>query len=173
MTLDEAIAHAREVSSEQKRRSGVCIQNDSECDKISACLKCAEEHEQLADWLEELKQYREIGTIEECRVEVEKMKSDEELESHDEKHILKYCISLMQEMVDEFADWYKWLHGKNAISEMDDEEIFCVRKSYFRIVKKLFLFSTKHSGGTSTRAKCKQLGVDSSEEITFDWSEVE
>ena len=26
--------------------------------------KCAEEHEQLAEWLEELKAYREIGTVE-------------------------------------------------------------------------------------------------------------
>ena len=55
MTLDEAIMHAREVASEQKRRSGACVQNDSECDKFSTCLKCAEEHEQLAEWLEELK----------------------------------------------------------------------------------------------------------------------
>lgn len=55
MTLDEAIAHAREVASEQKRRSGACVQNDSECDKFSTCLKCAEEHDQLAEWLEELK----------------------------------------------------------------------------------------------------------------------
>ena len=58
MTLDEAIIHAREVASEQKRRSGVCVQNDSECDKFSTCLKCAEEHEQLAEWLEELNSYR-------------------------------------------------------------------------------------------------------------------
>lgn len=58
MTLDEAIVHAREVASEQKRRSGACVQNDSECDKFSTCLKCAEEHEQLAEWLEELKSYR-------------------------------------------------------------------------------------------------------------------
>ena len=55
MTLDEAIIHAREVASEQKRRSGTCVQNDSECDKFSTCLKCAEEHDQLAEWLEELK----------------------------------------------------------------------------------------------------------------------
>ena len=55
MTLDEAITHAREVANEQKRRSGACVQNDSECDKFSTCLKCAEEHEQLAEWLEELK----------------------------------------------------------------------------------------------------------------------
>ena len=54
-SIDEAIAHERDVANEQKRRSGICIQNDSECDKFSDCLKCAEEHEQLADWLEELK----------------------------------------------------------------------------------------------------------------------
>ena len=55
MTLDEAIIHAREVASEQKIRSGACVQNDSECYKFSTCLKCAEEHDQLAEWLEELK----------------------------------------------------------------------------------------------------------------------
>ena len=59
MSIDEAIAHARDVANEQKIRSGICIQNDSECDKFSDCLKCAEEHKQLADWLEELKDYRE------------------------------------------------------------------------------------------------------------------
>ena len=59
MTIDEAIAHAREVANEQKRRSGICVQNNSECDKFSACLKCSEEHEQLAEWLEQLKDYRD------------------------------------------------------------------------------------------------------------------
>ena len=58
-SIDESIAHAREIASEQKRRSGICVQNDSECDKFSDCLKCAEEHEQLAEWLEELKEYKE------------------------------------------------------------------------------------------------------------------
>ena len=67
LSIDEAIAHAREVTNEQKRRSGICVQNNSECDKFSECLKCAEEHEQLAEWLEELKAYREIGTVEECK----------------------------------------------------------------------------------------------------------
>ena len=59
MTIDEAIAHAREVANEQKRRSGICVQNDSECDKFSACLKCFEEHKQIAEWLEELKFLRQ------------------------------------------------------------------------------------------------------------------
>ena len=58
MTIDEAIAHAREVASEQKRRSGICLQNNSECDNFSACLKCSKEYEQLAEWLEELKALR-------------------------------------------------------------------------------------------------------------------
>ena len=49
MSIDEAIVHAREVASEQKRRSGICVQNNSECDKFSACLKCSKEHEQLAE----------------------------------------------------------------------------------------------------------------------------
>lgn len=42
MTLDEAIIHAKEVATEQKRRSGICTINDSECDKFSNCIKCAE-----------------------------------------------------------------------------------------------------------------------------------
>ena len=45
MTLDEAIKHAREIANEQKCQS---------------CKKCAEEHEQLADWLEELKEYKDL-----------------------------------------------------------------------------------------------------------------
>lgn len=124
--------------------------------------------------LEEVQQYRAIGTPEECRAAMKKQNStNKELESHDEKHILECCISLMQEMVNEFAEWYRWQHGEDAIEELDKEERFCFRKSYFRIVQELFLLGTTHSGGTSTRAKCEQLGVDSAEEIEFDWSDEE
>ena len=123
--------------------------------------------------LEEVQQYRAIGTLEECRAAMEKQNVNKELESHDEKRILECCISLMQEMVNEFAEWYRWQHGEDAIEELDKEERFCFRKSYFRIVQELFLLGTNHSGGTSTRAKCEQLGVDSSEEIEFDWSDEE
>ena len=75
----------------------------------------------------------------------------------------------MKEMVNEFEEWYRWQHGEDAIKELDEEERFCFRKSHFSIVQELFLSGTHHSGGTSTRAKCEQLGVDSSEEIKFDW----
>lgn len=123
--------------------------------------------------LEEVQQYRAIGTPEECQTAVEKQNANKELESHDEKHILECCISLMKKMVNEFAEWYRWQHGEDAIKELDEEERFCFKKSYFRIVQELFLLGTNHSGGTSTRAKCEQLGVDSSEEIKFDWSDEE
>ena len=123
--------------------------------------------------LEEVQQYRQIGTVEECREAVKKQNVNKELESHDEKNILECCISLMQELVNEFAEWYRWQHGEDAIEELDEEERFCFRKSYFRIVQELFLLGTNHSGGTSTRAKCEQLGVRSSEEIELDWSDEE
>ena len=59
LSIDEAIAHAREVANTQKGKSGICLQNGLECEHFSDCLKCAEEHEQLAEWLEELKELRE------------------------------------------------------------------------------------------------------------------
>lgn len=123
--------------------------------------------------LEEIQEYRKIGTPEECRAAMEKQNVNKELESHDEKHILECCINLMQEVVNEFAEWYRWQHGEDAIEELDEQERFCFRKSYFSIVQELFLLGTNHSGGTSTRAKCEQLGVDSAEEIEFDWSDEE
>lgn len=98
---------------------------------------------------------------------------DQDLESHEEKYILYYCISLMQELVRGFEEWYRWMHGENAIEELSEEERFCYNMSYFHIVQELFLFRTYHSGGTSTMAKCKQLGVDSSENVEFKFDEEE
>lgn len=116
--------------------------------------------------LEEVQQYRAIGTVEECRAAMKKQNVNE-VESHDEKHILKYCISLMQELVEKFEGWYEYVHGEDAIRELDEVERFYYRMSYFSIVQKLFLLRTNHSGGTSTIAKCKQLGVDWSDGIEF------
>ena len=60
LSIDEAIAHAREVANTQRGKSGICLQNGLECEHFSDCLKCAEEHEQLAEWLEELKVIKEM-----------------------------------------------------------------------------------------------------------------
>lgn len=77
MKLDEAIAHAREVSS--KKYEGMLCHANPNDEELDGCIECAEEHERLAKWLEELQQYREIGTVEECRKAVEVKKGITEI----------------------------------------------------------------------------------------------
>ena len=45
---------------------------DAECNRADLDLSFAEDNDKVAEWLEELKQYRAIGTPEECRAAVEK-----------------------------------------------------------------------------------------------------
>ena len=61
MPIDEAIAHAREVAEKQRKDNDNCEYKAEYGCKGCAdyyskpCIECAEEHEQLAEWLEELK----------------------------------------------------------------------------------------------------------------------
>ena len=54
MTIFEAIEHCK--------------------NRARKCDECGREHRQLQEWMEELLQYREIGTVEECREAVQKRK---------------------------------------------------------------------------------------------------
>lgn len=59
MTLDEAIKHARDKAEESREYIvDDCNLEPFEAHCNSQCIKCAEEHEQLAEWLQELKNYR-------------------------------------------------------------------------------------------------------------------
>lgn len=68
MTLDEAIEHSIEVAEENRINANSIESNmyiPLSVDKdnlVDGCLKCAEEHEQLAEWLEELKAFRNTHT---------------------------------------------------------------------------------------------------------------
>ena len=64
MTIDEAIAHAREVAEIQRNNDKLnkTIGKSSPYYNTD-CIKCAEEHEQLAEWLEELKVYQQHEII--------------------------------------------------------------------------------------------------------------
>ena len=68
MTIDEAIANEKEKA-EEIRENIIDGENlepyESYCNEMAGRL--AEEHEQIAEWMEELKAYREIGTVEECK----------------------------------------------------------------------------------------------------------
>lgn len=83
--------------------------------------------------------------------------------SHSEAEILKECISLMHAVV-EFT--HKYMDFIGFVPENEEEE-FHFSMNYFKIVQRLFLWNTRHSGGTSTCNKCRELGVDPFEEIEF------
>ena len=67
MTLEEAIKHCEEkarelrTEAEQLRDIGKVISNPKQPynEPVKNCLECAKEHEQLAEWLKELKDARE------------------------------------------------------------------------------------------------------------------
>ena len=59
MTIDEAIEHAREVAEIQRNNDKLNKTLGKSSPYYNTdCIKCAEEHAQLAEWLEELKSYR-------------------------------------------------------------------------------------------------------------------
>ena len=72
MTLDEAIVHARQVAERNRNQYKNCPSDRTDI-RHQTCEECAKEHDQLAEWLEELKQYRAIGTVEECKNSVLKI----------------------------------------------------------------------------------------------------
>lgn len=65
MTIEEAIKHAENIYRQE--------------DEKSDCKECAEQHKQLAEWMEELQQYRAIGTIDYINEAILLTKADETL----------------------------------------------------------------------------------------------
>ena len=59
MTIDEAIKHAEEVA-EEKKKDACELYDAKNYEESRECIWCAEEHRQLAEWLKELKMYREM-----------------------------------------------------------------------------------------------------------------
>ena len=61
MTLDEAIKHSEEVAEQNEAIYAMHCKMGTESEP--KCKKCAEEHRQLAEWLKELKRYRECSGV--------------------------------------------------------------------------------------------------------------
>ena len=59
ISIDEAITHAREVAERNRKQWKNCPAKRDTREHLT-CEECAEEHEQLAEWLEELKELRKI-----------------------------------------------------------------------------------------------------------------
>ena len=61
LTLEEAIKHAKEVADMNYNDAEKFDSNDSVENYMKAnCMECAEQHEKLANWLEELKSYKKV-----------------------------------------------------------------------------------------------------------------
>ena len=58
MTIDEAIQHCEEEAVEQDHDAEIA-ERCKDYEIAVACRECAEDHRQLAEWLRELKEYRE------------------------------------------------------------------------------------------------------------------
>ena len=58
MSIDEAIAHEKEVAKEIYVEAMLCHANPDD-GKLDDCIERGKYHEQLAEWLEELKDYRD------------------------------------------------------------------------------------------------------------------
>lgn len=78
MTIDEAIKHAEEVAEENENNAQIWHKQTKNrlvdfCDRAiqaeNNCIKCAEEHRQLAEWLKELKRYHQAkdGLLEDMK----------------------------------------------------------------------------------------------------------
>ncbi|ABR48742.1 hypothetical protein Amet_2590 [Alkaliphilus metalliredigens QYMF] len=82
-----------------------------------------------------------------------------ELASHSEKDIVEQCIQLMEEVHAHMMEYMEFMDVEHT------EGIPRFRYSYVEIVQRLLLSRTRHGGGTSTREKCRQLGIDPYGEI--------
>lgn len=87
MTLDEAIAHAREVAEDKRADADWKFRHG----RLNAddCISCAEEHEQLAEWLEELKAYKSDDFTKNLQTLVYKQGYNKAIDDFVEKY--KFC----------------------------------------------------------------------------------
>lgn len=93
-TIDEAIARERQQAKEQRSHIGTW---DKEYSK--KCEEWAEEHEQFAEWLEELKNYRDKNKMV-VRIDVENMDSiKDKIEE-----LSKYAESQYNKAIDDFIE---------------------------------------------------------------------
>lgn len=59
MNLEDAIIHCEEVAEKNEKNASWFWDKEGN-PNYENCVKCAEEHRQLAEWLKELKMYREM-----------------------------------------------------------------------------------------------------------------
>ena len=102
MTLDEAILHAREVAERNRRAMSFEPEDNIDDDIKVNCLNCATQHEQLAEWLEELKFLRQ-------------WKSDimDEFYKYDVSSFEELVTNTRNKAIDDFVTKYKFCDNRS------------------------------------------------------------
>ena len=121
MTIDEAIAKEREMA-EGLKEQYECMMECSEIFReqkkvfIEQCKHDAEEHEQLSEWLRELKDYRDKNKMV-VRIDIENMDSvKDKIEE-----LSKYAESQYNKAIDDLMEKSEYLLCENLIyQEMED-----------------------------------------------------
>lgn len=90
------------------------------------------------------------------------------VKSHSEKEIYDGCIRILRQMIRFFEEYLETMDIYQE--DLAEEERFSVALSNFDIVQNLFLYGTTHSGGASTRQKCKELGLNDDDLVEFGFS---
>lgn len=75
-----------------------------------------------------------------------------------EKKIYKACLALMDGPVEDFIEYLDFMDV-----DRDEDTLARFSRTPFEIVQTLFLRGTTHGGGTSTRAKMRELGIDTAD----------
>ena len=100
MTIDEVIKTCKDITNYEEPCPGYCMRR--------TCDKCVQECEQIAEWLEELKDYRDKNKMV-VRVDVENMDSIkdkiEELSKYAESQYNKAIDDFASKLIMHFADW--------------------------------------------------------------------
>ena len=102
MTLDEVIAHARDVAERNRRAMSFEPEDNIDDDIKVNCLNCATQHEQLAEWLEELKFLRQ-------------WKSDimDEFCKYDVSSFEELVTNTRNKAIDDFVTKYKFCDNRS------------------------------------------------------------
>lgn len=119
MTIDEAIAKYKEITNTDENCPIHCMRS---------CDKCVQESEQLAEWLEELKDYRDKNKMV-VRVDVENMDSiKDKIEE-----LSKYAESQYNKAIDDFV---KAIVDR-GLSANDDKYCITHYDNYLKVIKEI------------------------------------
>ena len=118
MTIDEAIAKHRKIAETQKTLYDACTLKE----RNKHFLREAEEHEQLANWLEELKDYQDKNKMV-VRVDVENMDSIKDKIEELSKYAERQYNKALNDFVNACEKQFTTMYGQRYVDMRDIEEM--------------------------------------------------